>query len=102
MDLPAQMLLDRRPFAFSDAVDTGVTHGAVACVLMIPQVAVQLFAQPLDSAPALLFEEVGAEFDCDPAHFLERMRDQQQLALCVEGSSLHARRSPGRADFQTM
>ena len=50
-------------------------------------------------APALVIEEMGAEFDRDAIELFERMLQQQQFALGVERAALNALGIPGRADL---
>ena len=66
---------------------------------MVAQNAVLLGAEPLDAAPALVIEEMRAEFDRDAVELLEGMGQQQQFALGVERAALHALGIPGRADL---
>src|SRR3990167_3449371 len=67
--LEVQMGFDRRPFAGHDAVDAGVPQRTVcigvAVDLVRAQHAVELGAQALDAAPALVVEEVRAKFHRD-------------------------------------
>src|ERR1700743_1698809 len=89
IQLIGEVRLHRRPFAGDDAVDDRITQRAVGGNLMTAQNAVLLCTQTLDAAPALMVEEMGAEFDCDTIKLLERMRQQQQLALRVESPAWH-------------
>src|SRR4051812_19247779 len=63
--LKVQMRLHRRPFAGDDAVDAGVAQRAVGRQLVMAQDTVELGTQALDAAPALVIDEMGAEFDRD-------------------------------------
>src|SRR5665647_1961338 len=99
VQLIGEMRLHRRPFAGDDAVDHGVAQRPVGRDLMAAQDAVLLGAQPLDAAPALMIEEMGAEFDRDAVEFFERVAEQQQFALGIEPAALHAPGVPGRADL---
>src|ERR1700761_8813153 len=84
IQLKREMRLHGRPFRGNDAVHDGVAQRAVGADLMVAQNAVLLGAQTLDAAPALMVEEMRAEFDRDAIELFERMRQQQQLALGVE------------------
>ena len=50
---------------------------------MIAQYAVELCAQSLYSAAALVVEEMGAKFNCDATQRVERMTKKQKLAFRV-------------------
>ena len=69
---------------------------------MAAQDAVELRAEPFDGAPALMVEEVRAEFDGDALQRFECVAEQQQLALRVHVAALHALAIPGRADFDAL
>src|SRR5271167_1539587 len=90
VQLVSQMRPHRRPFGSDDAVDHGVAQRAVGRDLMAAQNTVELGPQPLDAAPALVIEKMGAEFDRDAIELVEGMRQQQQFALRVERAALHA------------
>ena len=77
----------------------GVAQRAVRRDRMVAQDAVLFRAQPLDAAPALLVEEMRAEFHRDAVELLEGMRERQQFALRVERAALHALGIPGRTDL---
>src|SRR5580698_10906209 len=94
-----EMRLNGGPLAIQDAVHAGVAQSAVAGNLMLPQYPVQFCTQPQDGGPALLVEEVGAEFHGDAAQLLEGICQKQQLALRVHGAALHLLSIPRRADF---
>jgi len=95
-----EMGLNRRPLAIENAVHAGVAQGAVAGDLVLAQHPVQFRAQPFDGGATLLIEEVGSEFHRNAIQLLERMGQQQQLALGVQGTALHAFSIPGGTDFQ--
>src|SRR3990167_1916503 len=101
--LVIQMGLHGRPFTGQDAVNAGVAQRAlrvwVAVDLVRTQHAVELGAQALDAAPALVVEEVGAELHRDAVQRLERVGQQQALALGVERAALHGGAVPGGADL---
>src|SRR5277367_2844250 len=94
-----EMRLDRRPLAIEDAVDAGVAQRAVGRELVLPQDPVQFRAQSFDGGTALLIEEMRAEFDRDAIQYIERMGQEQQLALGIQRTALHALSIPGGADF---
>src|SRR5205823_5244526 len=75
--LKVQMRLHRRPFAGDDAVDAGVAQRAVGQQLVMAQDTVELGAQALDAAPALVIDEMGAELDRDALIRLESVSQQQ-------------------------
>ena len=66
---------------------------------MAAQDAVELGAETLDCGPALLVEEVGAEFYRDAGEGFEGVREQEQFGLGVEAGALVAAGVPGGADF---
>src|SRR6185295_13013762 len=88
--LVGEMRLYGRPFGGGDAVDAGVAQGAVGHDAVVAQNAVELGAETLDAAPALLIEDVRAELHGDAVERLEGVGEQQQLALGVEVGALHA------------
>src|SRR6202021_2778703 len=57
------------------------------------------FAQSFNGRAALLIEEVGAELHCNAIQLLERMAQQQQLALGVQRAALYALSIPSGADL---
>src|SRR4051812_47718041 len=89
----------RRPFGGGDAVDNSVAQRAVRRDLMTAQNAVLLRAEALDSAAALMIEEMRAEFHRNAVQRFEGVREQQELALRVERPALGALPIPGRADL---
>src|SRR3974390_2636751 len=93
--LIAQMRLHRRPFGRDDAVDHGVAQRSVRCNLVAAQNAVLLGSEPLNTATALVIEEMGAELDRNAIELLESVRKQQQLALGIERAALYALGIPG-------
>ena len=68
---------------------------------MIAQHAVLLRTEPRDRAARGMIEPVGAKFDRDALQFLERMGQEQQLALGVDGAALNTLGIPGMPDLQT-
>src|SRR6266404_955054 len=94
-----EMGLNGRPLAIENAVDAGVAQGAVARELVLAQYPIQFRAQTFDGGTALHVEEVGSEFHCDAIQPFERMGQQQQFALGVQGSALYALSIPCGADF---
>src|SRR4249920_2916090 len=79
VQLIGQMRPHRRPFGCDDAVNHGVAQRAVGRDLMAAQDTVELGSQPLDAAPALVIEKMGAEFDRDAIELLKCMGEQQQF-----------------------
>ncbi len=94
-----QMRLHRRPFGGGDAVDAGVAQRAVGGTLMITQNAVELGAEALDGAAALMVEEMSAEFYRKHSDGLESVGEEQKLCVRVEGRALDACGVPGGTDF---
>src|SRR5581483_2899823 len=78
VQLKRQMSLHRRPFGGNNAVDHGVAQSTVGRDLVIAQDAVELRAKALDAAPALVIEEMRAEFHRNAIELLEGVREQQQ------------------------
>src|SRR5215216_3400827 len=76
IELIIQMRLHGRPFGRDDAVDHSVAQRAVRRNLVVAQDAVQLGAEPFDAAPALLVEEMRAEFYRNAIELFERVRQQ--------------------------
>src|SRR3984957_5335050 len=94
-----EMGLHRRPLAVENAVYAGVAQRAIARDLVLPQYPVQSCAQAFDGGAALLIEKVSAKFHGDAVELLERVAQEQQLALGVERAALHALAIPCRADL---
>src|ERR1700721_2072454 len=90
VQLKREMRLRRRPFRGDDAENNRVAQRAVRRNLMVAQNTVLLGAQPLDAAPALVVEEMRATLNRDAIELFERVRQQQQFALGVERTALHA------------
>ena len=91
--------LHRRPLGRDDAEQRRVSRSVPSREdLVVAQDAVLLRAQPLDRRARLEVEEVGAELDGDAAERLERVRQQQQLALGIYARPLRALRVPRVAD----
>src|ERR1700722_16127722 len=76
IELKREMRLRRRPFRGDDTEDNRVAQRAVRRDLMVAQNTILLGAQPLDAAPALVVEEMRAEFDRDAIELFERVRQQ--------------------------
>ncbi len=83
----SEMGLNRRPLAIKNAVHAGVAQSAVACDLVLPQYPIQFRAQSFNGGTALHIKEMGSEFHRDAIQVFERMSQQQQLALGVQGRS---------------
>src|SRR5262249_8414253 len=96
---PCQMRLHGRPLAGNDAVDAGIAQRSIVCDLMAAQDAVQLCAQPLDSAAALLIEEMGAKFHRDAMERVKGVLKKQKLALRIELRPLNAFPVPRAANL---
>ena len=60
-----EMGLHRGPLGGNDAVDAGIAQSAIGCELMAAQDSVEFCAQPFDSAPAGMVEEMSAKLDGD-------------------------------------
>src|SRR5688572_61821 len=89
----------RGPLRSDDAVDARVAQRAVRRATMVAQDAIELRAQALDGAPALLVEEMSPELHRDALELLERVSQQQQLAFGVQRRALYALAVPRRADL---
>jgi hypothetical protein len=70
-------------------VSRNVPFGAIWCFSNT----VLLGAQALDTAPALVIEEMRTELDRDAIELLEGVRQQQQFALRIERAALRAWRT---------
>src|SRR5215468_2156957 len=99
VELIVQVSFYRRPFGRDDAVDHSVAQRAVRRNLVVAQNAVLLGAQPLDAAPALVIEEMRAEFYRNAIELLEGVAEQQQFALRIERGALHTLGIPCGADL---
>ena len=67
---------------------------------MIAQHAVLLRTEPCDRGARRMIEPVGAKLDRDALELLERVGQEQQLALGVDGAALDALGIPGMPDLQ--
>src|SRR6266508_6355554 len=94
------MPLHRRPRRLDYAEHDGVAIRAVGQELMVAQHAVLLRADPRDRLARAVVEPVRAKLDRDAAKHLERVREQQQLALGIDARALSALRVPGVADLE--
>jgi hypothetical protein len=65
------------------------------------QYPVELCTQALNSTATLVIEKVSAKFDRDAVQDLERMRQQQKFALCVDRGPLHALAVPRSPDLNS-
>src|SRR5215470_28886 len=101
LELVDEMLSDRRPFALDDAEHDRVAIAAIGRYLVIAQDRVLLRAQPQDRLAGRVIEPVRAELHRDAFELFERVREEQQLALGVEGAALHALRVPRVADLES-
>mgnify|MGYP003349779103 CR=1 FL=1 len=90
-----QVRTHRRPFGGNDAVDHGVTDRAIGRHLVRTQHAVEFCAQTFDGIAAGVIEPVGAKFHRNAAQRVKGVRQQQPLALGVQGRSLHTASVPG-------
>src|SRR5690348_7225281 len=100
LQLPRQVRPHGRPFARDDAVDAGVAQRSIRRDLVAAEDAVELGAQSLDAAPALMIEKMGAEFDRDAAERLEGVAQKHDLAFGVDRRALNACAVPRAADLQ--
>src|SRR5438105_12691887 len=94
------MALHGRPLALDDAEHHGVAITAVARNLVITQHAVLLGAQPQNRLARRVIEPMGAEFDRDALQRFEGMGQEQELALGIDGATLHTLRVPGVANLE--
>src|SRR5258708_34476011 len=94
--LIAQVCLPRRPFAGDDAVDHGVAQRTVRRDHVTTQDAAELCAEPLDATPALVVEKMRADLDREAIELFERLRQQHQLALGIDGAAPNALAMPAR------
>src|SRR5262245_264001 len=67
---------------------------------MAAQDTIQLCAQSLYSAAALLIEKMGPKLDCDATQRAKGMREKQELALRIDRRPLHTFPVPRPADLQ--
>ena len=67
---------------------------------MTAQDAVLLRTEARDRGARLMVHEMRAELDRDRIELLERMAEQQQLRLGIQGGALHALCIPRVADFE--
>src|ERR1017187_1247885 len=100
LELVAEVLLHRWPFAVDDAEDHGVAFRAVGAQLMIAQYAVLLRTQARDRRARRMIEPVRAKFDCDALQLFESVGKKQKLALGVDGAALNTLGVPRMPDLE--
>ena len=94
-----QILPNGRPFGRNDAVDHCVAHRSVMANLMIADNSIQFGAESFYAAATRSIEKMRAKFDRDAIEAFEGMRQQKQLAFCIERAALYAPRVPSRSDL---
>jgi hypothetical protein len=93
------MRLHRGPLGGDNAINTAITDVSVWQDLIAAQNSVKLRAQALNGATACMVEEMRAQLHANAIQGFKSVREQKQLALCVERRALHAFAVPCSADL---
>src|SRR5574340_988486 len=93
---------DGRPLAVDDAEHHGIAPAAVGKELVVAQHAVLLRPEARDRLARSEIEPVGAKLDRDAGERLERMTEEQELALGVDRRAPRALQAPRVPDCQIM
>lgn len=94
------MHFDGRPFSINDAVENGVTEGAIREDHVVAQDTFSDCTDTFDRVLGARVPKIGLKLDADALEGLESMGEQEKFTLCIDSSALVVHSVPSTTDLQ--